>query len=68
MIENTTVDLTIVVPLSVQTIDEAICDGHILTIAADPGSHAESFAREHNLKFLVARWYLLDLAESEVIP
>lgn len=50
---NAGTDLVLVVPSSVKEIDEVILSGRNLTLVGDAGSAAESFAREHDVKFIV---------------
>ena len=60
MLENTTIELTVVIPASVQKIEDDIIKNHILTIVSDINTEAEAFARENDIKFLIATWFELD--------
>ena len=60
MLENTTEELTLVIPSSVQKIDEDITENHILTIVSDIKTEAEAFARIKDIKFLITDWFELD--------
>ena len=60
MLENTTIELTIVIPASVQKIEDDIIKSHILTIVSEINTEAEAFARKNDIKFLIATWFELD--------
>ena len=57
MLENTTEALTLIIPESVTSIDDAIVSGHDLTIVSSVNTEAERFARKWDLKFLIDLWY-----------
>ena len=57
MLENTAEELTLIIPESVVYIDEAILDGHTLTIVSSTNTEAEKFARKWDIKFLLEMWY-----------
>ncbi|MBQ6482591.1 MAG: leucine-rich repeat domain-containing protein [Anaerolineaceae bacterium] len=46
-------ELILIIPASVETIDEQILDGRTISIISDSGTAAESFATANGLKFLV---------------
>ena len=46
-------ELILIIPASVETIDEQILNGRTLTIISDSGTTAESFASANGLKFIV---------------
>lgn len=46
-------EIILIIPPSVTEIDEVIISGRTVTIVGDTDTIAESFAREHNLKFIV---------------
>ncbi len=57
MLENTAETLTLIIPESVTSIDDAIISGHELTIVSSINTEAERFARKWDLKFLIDLWY-----------
>ena len=65
MLENTTEELTLIIPESVTEIEEDILSGHKLTIVSSTGTAAEQFARKHDLKFLLEMWYEEDIMTLE---
>ena len=46
-------ELILIIPASVETIDEKILDGRTISIISDSGTAAESFATANGLKFVV---------------
>lgn len=65
MLENTAIELTLVIPANVHTINDDIMKNHILTIVSDINTEAEAFARKNDIKFLVAKWFEMDYGIQE---
>ncbi|MBR6089754.1 MAG: leucine-rich repeat domain-containing protein [Anaerolineaceae bacterium] len=57
MLQNTSNELTLIIPDSVVSIDDAIAAGHDLTIVSSTKTYAEQFARKWDIKFLLKMWY-----------
>ena len=53
LLNGTGSNLLLIIPASVTSINEEIMEGRTLTIISESGTAAETFAREHELKFLV---------------
>lgn len=60
MLQNTSNELTLIIPESVVYIDDSIVQNHKLTIVSSTGTEAERFARKWDLKFLLEMWYEVD--------
>ena len=60
MLQNTSDELTLIIPESVTYIDDSIVQNHKLTIVSSTGTEAERFARKWDLKFLLEMWYEAD--------